>query len=872
MKLGQCSRLQWLKSRCLPAGAFFGVAIVVGFWPALFTASFSVAGEIDPSSGDTAREHERFFEMHIRPLLIERCLKCHGEDAQKGGLRLDSREAVLAGGESGPAVTPGKPGESLLIEAINHATLEMPPDGKLPAPQIELLSRWVALGVPWGVDKLATPHDGLRESGVAFTAEDRAWRLLQPLQAASPPAIPGDTWSQGEIDRFLLVRLREHGLAPAPPAPPDVLVRRIYFDVTGLPPTAEQVEEFKTAAAMNRERAVTELVDRLLASPRYGERWARRWLDLVRYAESDGFKADDFRPDAWRYRDYVIAALNSDKPYDRFVQEQIAGDELAPHDSQAVIATGFLRLGIYEYNQRDVRGQWNDILNEITDVVSDSLLGLGMGCARCHDHKFDPILQKDYYRLRAFFEAILPRDGQVVATPQQQTEYHVARSSWEAATEDIRRELEAIERPYLERAFEASVTKFPRDILAMIRKSPAERTPQETQLAELALRQPKYDQDRYDFAAKLKGEEKAKWEALRRKLAEFDGIRPAALDTACVAGDVGPIAPPTTIPGNESANIEPGWLTLFGQQPFPVEPLSQSTGRRTALAKWITAPDNALTLRVAVNRLWQHHFGRGLVATASDFGRLGESPSHPELLDWLADRFVRDGFSLKAMHRRLLTSAAYAQSSQAAPMAGVAALAAHVDPENRLLWRASSRRLEAEEIRDSLLQASGELDLSMGGPSFQGAGARRAIYMRVMRNQRDPLMDAFDAPFAFASTSERTATCTPSQSLLMINGQIILERAKATAARIAAAAESDADRAGEAYRLVLSRAASQAEIEAAIGFLSRQAAAAEVAGAAETAGDSGEQSAKSSATDPRMAALFDLCHVLLNSNEFLFVD
>ena len=687
------------------------------------------------------------------------------------------------------------------------------------------------------------------------------------MRRPTVPDVADGGWSKNPIDRFLFARLAAEGLTPAPEADRRTLIRRASFDLIGLPPTPEEVEAF---VADDAPQAYERLIDRLLADPRHGERWARHWLDLVRYAESDGYRQDAYRPDAWRYRDYVIRAFNEDKPYDRFVTEQLAGDEIAPGDPEPRVATGFLRLGTYEYNQRDVPGQRETILNDITDVTGDVFLGLGIGCARCHDHKFDPILQVDYYRLQAFFTPVQPRDDLPLASAEELSEYRRKLAAWEAKTAEIRAEIAEVERPYLEEAAVAAITKFPADIQALIAKPSSERTPLEEQLADLAYRQVTYEYDIIDVKMK-KSKDKERWERLKKRLAEFDRDKPEPLPKAPAVADVGPTAPPTTIPGDRKGReIEPGFLTLLdpGTAEVSSVPAADSTGRRTALARWLTRPDHPLTTRVMANRLWQYHFGRGLVATSSDFGRLGERPSHPELLDWLASEFVGHGWSLKHMHRAIMTSAAYRQSAlRPAPEA-----ARLKDPDNRLLWRMNTRRLDIEPIRDAMLAVSGELDPAMGGPSGDASGPRRTVYTKVIRNTRDPLIDAFDSPDGSNSTPTRNATTTPTQALLMINGPWTLARAGAFADRLRREASDDEGRIALAYQLAFGRPPEPAERDEAVEFLRSRAGHAEEPTA--IAGTEGcREPADSDETDGEEAsALVDFCHALLNSNEFLYVD
>lgn len=750
------------------------VFLALGPWLALGPTAL-VAGEIAP-------EHRQFFEAKVRPLLIQRCLNCHGPEHQKGGLRLDSLTAMSAGGESGPAVVPGNVDDSLLLSAVRYETFEMPPAKQLPEDEIAILEKWIQLGAPWPGD-----HDvPLRvTAGDKLSDEDRQWWAIQPLADPAAPTPKNEAWSRNEIDRFVLAKLEEQGLSPAPEADRLSLMRRLSFDLTGLPPTPEEARQFLSDTSSD---AYEKLVERLLASERYGERWARHWLDLVRYADSDGYRADEYRPDAWRYRDYVIQSFNADKPYDRFLQEQLAGDELFPGDPEALTATGYLRQWIYEYNQRDVRTQWDIILTDVTDTTADVFLGVGMQCARCHDHKYDPILQDDYFRLRAFFEPMLPRDDLVAASDAEQSSYREQLAAWEQATAKIRDELAALEAKHREAARRSAIEKFPDDIQQMILTSPHERAPFATLLAELAGRQIGFEYARLD--TRIKGDDKEKRLALLKELSAFDAQKPAPLPTPMAVTDVGREAPPTHLPKNAEHVLAPGVLTILDPSEAPVEPPEglNSTGRRAWLAKWMSQPENPLTTRVIVNRVWQYHFGKGLAANSSDFGRLGESPTHPALLDWLARRFVRDGWSFKQLHRLIVTSATYRQSSEHPQLAE----SMLVDPLNRFLWHASVRRLDAEEIRDAMLVMSGQLNVEAGGPGVNPDVPRRSIYTRVMRNARDPLLDAFDLPQFFRSEAIRQTTTTPVQSLLLINNAQILQIADRMAGSVLSKAASNA--------------------------------------------------------------------------------
>ncbi|HSU67118.1 MAG TPA: DUF1549 and DUF1553 domain-containing protein [Tepidisphaeraceae bacterium] len=674
-----------------------------------------------------------------------------------------------------------------------------------------------------------------------ITDADRSFWSFQPIRAVAPPAPKDSAWCRNDVDRFILAKLESEHLDPAPEADRVTLIRRATLDLTGLPPTPAEVDAFARDVSPD---AYEKLIDRLLASPRYGEHWARHWLDLVRYAESDGFKQDAYRPNAWPYRDYVIRSLNADKPYDRFVQEQIAGDELWPADADAMIATGYLRHGCYEYNNRDVPRSWTQTLTDLTDVTGDVFLGLSMGCARCHDHKFDPILQTDYFRLQAFFAPMLPRNDLPLATAEEKSHYEHAMEGWREKTADIRAKMEPMEKAALASAAKGAIKKFPEDVQAIIHKPASERTPLEEQLAQLAMRQ--VHDPNENAPIKIAAKDKSRYAELQKELSQYDAFKPKPLINGLFATDVGPVAPPTFVPGHPDQPLEPGVPVVLENSKSEIEivPTKTSTGRRTALAHWITDPSNPLPARVMVNRVWQYHFGRGLVTTASDFGHLGTPPSHPELLDYLASDFVKQGWSLKKLHRLIMTSAAYRQSAlRPAPE-----IARMNDPEDRLLWRMNTRRLDAEQIRDSMLQVSGELSPDAGGPSVESSVPRRSIYTKLLRNHPDVVLAAFDTADSFASVCTRNVTTTSTQALLMINGDWPLKRAEAFAKRVRSESNSSDTAAwvDTAYRIAYSRFPKPDERTLGIQFLGSEGA------------------------DDK--ALTDFCHVLLNSNEFLYAD
>ncbi len=804
----------------------------------LLAVSFSglaMAGNIDPAS-------LKFFETKIRPLFSDQCFKCHGEKKQKANLRLDSIQHILQGGDGGAAVMPGDANGSLLMKAVSYtdADLQMPPDNKLDPEQIKDLERWISLGAPWPQND--APQASAQKTG-EFTDADRAWWAFQPVKKTEPPALqnskpsgarqiaegnprgeaggPSQFKVHNSIDAFIVARLQQENLPQSPAADRLEFARRVYFDLHGLPPTPE---ELKAYIDDERTDADARLIDKLLESPLYGERWGQHWLDLVRYGESDGYRQDAYRPDAWRFRDYVVKSFNTDKPYDRFVREQLAGDELDPGNPDALIGTAYLRQSFYEYNSRDAEGQRTTILNDITDTTGELFLGLSFACARCHDHKFDPVLQKDYYRLQAFFAPLIWRDDLPLGTADEIGAYEKQKKAWEDATAAPRKRLETALRPLMELEMRNGVKKFPDPIQALTLKPDTEKTAYEKQIAYFVLRQG-YENQLLVKPSRLRSSERAVYDEAQRQMRSHANLKPHPLPLAFVATDVGRDSPPTVLKTRKDGEqpIEPGFLSILSPGNAQIEPPKNlnSTGRRAALANWITQPDNQLATRVIVNRVWQHHFGRGLVPTGSDFGRLGEKPSHPELLDWLASEFVAHGWSFKWLHRTIMNTATYRQTARVAPDH----IALKKDPRNRLLWRMNPVRLDAEQAHDALLAISGELDTTTGGPGVESSQTRRSIYTRKIRNSQDELLRSFDAPPGFQSVSERDATNTALQSLLMINGDWPLHRARSMAARlIKEIGNSPEIIVSRAYELAYSRPPTAAEITAATRFLRTQSA------------------------------------------------
>jgi len=707
-------------------------------------------------------------------------------------------------------------------------------------------------------------------------AGEKPWAFRTPARP-TVPAVKDRARLRNPIDGFLLAKLEAAGLTFSAEADRVTLIRRLSFDLTGLPPAPAAIDAFVNDPSAD---AYEKQVDRLLASPHHGERWATFWLDLARYAETDGFKADDPRPAAYCYRDYVIRALNDDRPYDRFLREQIAGDELYPDDPEALVATGFNRHFPDEYNAVNLEQRRQEILNDMTDTTAQVVLGLTVGCARCHDHKFDPISQEDYYRVQAFFAAYQPADLPA-GRHDEMERYRADLSAWEAKTADLRKKMAELEGPYRQRFLDSRKRRFPKEYQEMFELAPDKRTPLQQQIAFMVGKQVSAGGD--EVVKSMKPEVRQQWQDLQKQMVEVAHERPPAPPTAMAITDVGPVAPPTYLlrrgdwrhPGKE---VAPGFLSALDDRTARVagpKPGARTTGRRAELARWLTSGDNPLTARVMVNRLWQQHFGRGLVATSSDFGAQGEPPTHPELLDWLATEFVARGWSLKEMHRLIVTSAAYRQMSIAKPQAA--------DPDNRLLWRQNRRRLEGEALRDAMLSVSGLLNPKAGGrsvypelpPELSGTNGwrvsadpterhRRSVYVFVKRNQRYPLFGAFDAPDANETCARRYATTTAPQALMLLNGKVTLDVARAFAGRVLAEAGADpAQLIERAHRLALGRAPDAEERATMRAFLDRETALLK--------GKNGPASPEK--IDPAFAAaVADLCHALLNVNEFLYID
>jgi hypothetical protein len=735
---------------------------------------------------------EEFFAAKIRPVLTASCFKCHGGEKLRGGLRVDSLQSLLKGGDSGPAVVPGDAEESLLIRAIRHANddLKMPPDKKLSDEIIDDFIAWIRSGADW--------PDGLALKGTEPSDRTKKPWALMPIKSIQPPA-DRSGWSANPIDQFVRARLLEKDLLPADDASKRTLIRRVTFDLHGLPPTPAEIDAFVADKSLD---AFAKLVDRLLESPRYGERWARHWLDVVRYSDSAGFETDQRYTSAWRYRDYVIQSLNADKPFDRFIQEQVAGDELWPGDKEATIATGLYCVGPAEAESAMTSTQLEyEWLTDSVDTTGAAFLGLTFGCARCHDHKYDPISQRDYYAMQAFFAAS--------------------------------------DRPFPEKIRILRI----KGLNGLLSDAPV---PKELM---------------NDPRCTLVAEEKVGSHLLHRQ-------KPMTI-RRLQRGEL-------SKPREEVSPAFPEALTATreGSIRVPDDP----SARRSALARWLTSPANPLTARVLVNRVWGWHFGQALVRTPNDFGAQGEPPTHLELLDWMAHDFVEHGWSLKRLHRTILMSKTY-QMKSIAEGAGL-----RVDPENRWLCHYPRHRLEGEAIRDAMLACAGSLNDEMFGPPVtpplseseltglfepkekwavnkdSRQHTRRSIYLLNRRTFSYPFFSAFDPPEVMASCPQRMRTIVPTQALALLNSPFAVEQAAAFARRLIKECGDKPDELlTRAWLLAFGRPPTPKELERTSAFLSKSSA--------NLKKDDAHPGAR-----PSEASLSELCLVLLNANEFIYLE
>jgi len=706
------------------------------------------------------------FDTQIRPILARRCFACHGPDVAEGSLKLSDRDSVFGELDSGEiGIVPGKPEESELLRRI--ATTEeferMPPEEKpLSEEEVSLIRRWISEGAVW----------------------EKHWAFRPPVRH-EPPAVKQTDWIKTPIDNFILAKLEANDLQPAPRADKVELLRRAYFDLTGLPPTPQEVEDFLSDTDDN---AFEKVVDQLLASEHYGEKWARHWLDLVRYAETNSYERDGDKPNAWRYRDYVIRSLNDDKPYDRFLIEQLAGDELPDASTETIIATGYYRLGLWDDEPVDQKQAYYDELDDILTTTSQGMLGLTVNCGRCHDHKIDPISQKDYYSLLSFFEGV-PSYG---TRGEQRAFNQTDISSPELATQyaELDRQKKAV-REQMHPIEQSGIVKMSAE------DQRASEGPGRAKVLREKLK------DNLDEASW------AQYTELKEQLKKLEETKLPPRESALSVTRCNPRPPQSFVRLRGNANVtgdevQPAFPVIFGSSTpkIPDAPEGAKTsGRRTILANWIASPENMLTSRVMANRIWQHHFGRGIVRSPNNFGLLGDAPTHPKLLDWLATELVRGDWRLKSLHKTIMMSATYQMSSRGDKQA------LEKDPQNNLFWRFDMRRLSAEELRDAMLAANGTLNPKMFGPSFYpeisaevmagqsrpGLGwgkstpqerARRSVYIFVKRSMITPILASFDFPDTDSSCEARFTTTQPTQALGMLNSDFVHQQAAKFAERL----------------------------------------------------------------------------------------
>ncbi len=774
-----------------------------------------------------------FYNDKVLPILEARCFECHGPESElKGGLFLGNRDGFLEGGESGPAVDTDALEDSLFIDAINYGSYEMPPDSQLPDDEIAVLTAWVKAGAVIPKDsEFERPEIEHSNPATLVNEETKNYWAFRPVVNPAVPQVTNSRWGTTPIDNFILRKLEQAKLSPAPRAEKQQLIRRAYYDLTGLPPSIDDIEAFVSDKS---DRAFEKVIDRLLDSPHYGERWGRHWLDLVRYAESNSYERDGTKPFIWRYRDYVIKSFNEDKPYTQFIKEQLAGDEFEPPTPDSIVATGYYRLGIWDGEPVSQKQALYDDLDDILLTTSQVFLGLTMNCARCHDHKIDPLPQKDYYSFLAFFSGF--RRYGVRSHPSVE-DNSIGPIAVKAKDRDRNAARKALDRELADQ--DRKINNVNRRLQQLM--TPPEK--EDFRAVEV----------RVDIARKYEGKGLSKkvvaeYTAAVQRRKEILDTRPPEVAQALIIKEVGKTPRDTFIlvRGNanvEGAKVEPAFPSVLSP-PDPVikaPTMTESSGRRTALANWIASEKNQLTARVMVNRIWQHHFGRGIVGSSNNFGNIGDKPTHPELLDWLASELIDSGWSTKHIHRLILTSGTWQQSS----LHSEATKYSELDSTNRLWWRANRRRLDAESLRDSLLAVSGEIDLRVGGEGFKPTitaealegfsrkGAvwqaappeqqrRRSLYIFVSRSLMPPMMTTFDQCDTTLPCGQRDVTTTPTQALAMLNNSFVHDRSEALAERIALQADSADEQISAAWRAVLGRNPTASERQIATNHLQLQ--------------------------------------------------
>jgi hypothetical protein len=822
------------------------------------------------------------------------------------GFNLSTAESIRSGGQHGPALVPGKAEESRLYRRITgQEQPAMPLGGKLADSEISTLKAWIDSGAKW-------EGGALNAAGPPAPEKTRTWWAFQKPVRHEIPRSPDARWNANPIDGFVAAKLREKDLAPAPPAGKRTLIRRAYLDVIGLLPDPAEVESFVNDTSPD---AYAKVVDRLLASPHYGERWARHWLDVARYADSWGHIHDDDNPNAWRYRDYVIQAFNQDKPYDHFILEQVAGDELDHVTYDSLIATSFHRIGPRVHFREKQNPQYRyDYLDDMLSTTAKGFLALTVNCARCHDHKFDPITRLDYYRMLASFFPTVDYDWPLAA-PGEIAKYKAVKEEVDAQTKPLKSEIRKIEAPYRKAIFEQTLSTFPEDIQIAVHTPEEQRTPGQkllaTQVMTIAtagrrdLHLSEADGDRVrQLDARIKEIERR----LPRPLPVAAGVRdgdyrftPDGPGDEPVPGTTanrikvdfkgsyvpGPgekyMPPPLYYPvadtSGRNPEVWPAFLSAVadGRERTEDPPADNpgTSGRRKALAEWIASENNPLTARVMVNRIWQHHFGRGIVSTPGNFGRMGARPTHPELLDWLATEFVRSGWSVKAIQRLILTSETYRMDSGYYNEANL-----KKDAGDVYLWRFPIQRLEGEVIRDVVLSASGKLNPQAGGPPFfpsvppavredvkkigrweltreEPSTWRRSIYSYWKRARKYPMFEVLDQPDSNMSCERRSTTTVPTQALTLMNDEFVLLQAGFFAERVEQEAGDDpAAQIRMAWRIALSREPGETELRGNLKYIEQQR----------------QYHSSRKSEEPGRLALTDLCAVILNLNEFVYMN
>ncbi len=777
----------------------------------------------------SAQETE-FFETNVRPLLFEKCYSCHGPKAQQGGLRLDARASALVGGGNGPAMVAGDPDKSLLIKAVRYdSALKMPPSGKLKPVEIAALTDWVRMGAPWPDSK------GQAAAAAAPVKPAASHWSFRPVKKVAPPRVKNTAWAKSPIDNFILAKLEAKSLTPAPAADRRTLIRRATFQLVGLPPTSEEISAFVNDKSPN---AFEKVVDRLLASPAYGERWGRHWLDVARYADTKGyvFTEDAVYHNAYTYRDWVIRSTNEDLPYDQFIIQQLAADKLPLGDDRRPLAAlGFLTVG---------RRFLNDpvfINDDRIDVTTRGLMALTVGCARCHNHKFDPITAKDYYALYGVFASSFEPNPPPPISPKAISEPYEKHNALVREAQGKHDSLLREQVRKLRGKIAKTPAEVPQEVMTVLQLLRPEVLPDARQLKKI---EPQFDADVQKALPELQS-----------RIDDLNQHSPPAPEFAMALQDNDkPFDPYVFIrgnPGNHGESVSRRFLScIAGPDPAPFK----NGSGRLELAQAIANKDNPLTARVMVNRVWMYHFGYGLVRTPGDFGIRGETPSHPELLDWLADSFVSNGWSLKKLHKAIMLSSAYQEGS-----AGTVKAFA-VDPENRLLSHQNRQRLDLEALRDSTLFISGKLDRTVGGKAVEITTApyspRRTVYGYIDRQNLQGLYRTFDFASPDTSSAQRFNTTVPQQALFMMNSPFLVEQAKALAKRNEIASRADnTTKIKAAYALIFGRAPAPEEVTYGLRFL-----------------QGAEQIRPASTSQTALTPLEEYCQALLMTNEVSFID